>query len=344
MAIKPIHPILIAGLVIVMGLCSCGIGYKGPVSDHFDGSRFFMEGNDHSFGDMVKWMWEMETVKWPEWIVEPVQPPPPEAVGPGKLRVTYVNHATVLIQVDELNIITDPVWSLKVGPFSWMGVKRIRNPGVSFENLPKIDLVLISHDHYDHLDLPTLTKMVQRDDPMILTGLGLKQYLEKHGITKTVELDWQQTYQLENSKLTITFVPSLHSSGRWPLMGNKSLWGGYVITYSKGNIYFAGDTGYGEFVDRISDRFDSFRLTILPIGSYEKRWFMKNQHMNPDDAVKVHLALKSMQSMGMHYGTFAEHPEQAVDAHEKDLSMALDEHKIDRSKFWVLKFGEGRDL
>jgi L-ascorbate metabolism protein UlaG (beta-lactamase superfamily) len=303
-----------------------------------------MEGADHTFGEMVKWMWQMETVKWPEWIVDPVQPPPPVSVGKGELRITYVNHATVLLQMDEVNILTDPIWSLKAGPFSCIVVKRIRKPGIAFENLPKIDLVLISHDHYDHLDLPTLTKIAHRDDPLILTGLGLKSFLEKNGVLKTEELDWWQTYKLKNSEMTITFVPSLHSSGRWPWLGNRTLWGGYVVSNPEGNIYFAGDTGYGDFVDKIHERFDRFRLTILPIGSYEKRWFMKNQHMNPEDAVKTHIVLRSMQSVGIHFGTFAEHPEQTVDAHEKDLAKALDEQRIDKSEFWVLKFGEGRNV
>lgn len=344
MGTKSIHPSLIAGLFMILGLYACSNANNGPVSDHFDGSRFFMEGADHSLGDMVKWMWQMETVEWPEWIVDPVQPPPTVRVGKGEFRVTYVNHATVLLQIDEVNILTDPIWSLKAGPFFCMGVKRIRKPGVAFEDLPKIDLVLISHDHYDHLDLPTLTKIAQRDDPMILTGLGLKPFLEKHSVLKTVELDWWQTYKPENSELTITFVPSLHSSGRWPLLGNKSLWGGYVVSNQEGNIYFAGDTGYSDFVDKIHERFDRFRLTILPVGNYEKRWFMKNQHMNPDDAVKMHIVLQSMQSVGIHFGTFAEHPEQTVDAHEKDLAKALNERNLDKSRFWILKFGEGRNV
>lgn len=343
MGTKSIYPSFIAGLFMILGLYACSSANKGPVSDHFDGSRFFMEGADHNLGDMVKWMWQMETVEWPEWIVDPIQPPP-VTVDKGELRVTYVNHATVLLQIDEANILTDPIWSFRAGPFSWMGVKRIRKPGVAFEDLPKIDLVLISHDHYDHLDLPTLTKIVQKDDPMILTGLGLKPFLKKHGVLKTVELDWWQTYKPEKSALTITFVPSLHSSGRWPLLGNKSLWGGYVVSNQEGNIYFAGDTGYGDFVDKIHKRFDRFRLTILPVGSYEKRWFMKNQHMNPDDAVKMHIVLQSLQSVGIHFGTFAEHPEQTVDAHERDLAKALNERSVDKSRFWILKFGEGRNV
>lgn len=344
MCAKSSNSLFLPGLLLILGLSACSIGYKGPVSDHFDGSRFFMQGADHSFSDMVKWLWEMETVEWPEWVVDPVQPPPLETVGTGELRVTYVNHATVLIQADDLNILTDPIWSSRAGPLPWIGVKRIRDPGVAFENLPQIDLVLISHDHYDHLDLPTLTKIVQRDDPVILTGLGLKQYLEGQGILKTTELDWWQTYQPESSEFMITFVPALHSSGRWPLMGNKSLWGGYVIANPQGNIYFAGDTGSGDFIDRISERFDRFRLTILPIGSYEKRWFMKNSHMNPDDAVKAHLLLNSQQSVGIHFGTFSEHPEQTVDAHERDLEAALKDHNLNPEQFWVLKFGEGKTI
>jgi L-ascorbate metabolism protein UlaG (beta-lactamase superfamily) len=341
---KDMLTLLFAGLLMIFGLGACSIGYKGPVSDHFNGSCFFIEGNGHSFGDMLKWMWEMDTVEWPEWIVDDVQSQPPKIVGMGELRITYVNHATILLQLDQKNILTDPIWSTKAGPFSWLGVKRIRDPGVAFENLPKIDLILISHDHYDHLDLPTLSLIAERDNPIILSGLGLKRYLRKHGILKSEELDWWYTYQPPNSELTITFVPALHNSGRWPILRNKTLWGGYVISNRQGNIYFAGDTGYGDFISQIGKHFDGFLLTILPIGSYEKRWFMKNQHMNPDDAVQTHLALKSKQSMGFHYGTFAEHPEQAVDAHEKDLARALDKRKIDKSKFWVLKFGEGRSV
>jgi L-ascorbate metabolism protein UlaG (beta-lactamase superfamily) len=137
-------------------------------------------------------------------------------------------------------------------------------------------------------------------------------------------------------------VPALHDSGRWPLYGNSTLWGGYVISNSRGHIYFAGDTGYGDFLEQVSQRFRQFRLSILPIGSYEKRWFMKNQHMNPEDAVMAHRLLNSQQSVGIHFGTFAEHPEQTIDQHEKDLAVALNKYGIDDSAFWVLQFGEGR--
>jgi L-ascorbate metabolism protein UlaG (beta-lactamase superfamily) len=293
---------------------------------------------------MIKWLWDMETVQWPESINDPVQVPPPELVGPGELRITYVNHATVLIQMDGLNILTDPIWSERAGPFAWLGVKRVRKPGVALAQLPKVDLILISHDHYDHLDIPTLKAITLRDRPVVLTGLGLKRYLAKHGVQTVHELDWWQSYERETGELTVTFVPALHNSGRWPLQANKTLWGGYVISTPQGPIYFAGDTGYGAFMDRIAERFGEFRLTLLPIGSYEKRWFMKNQHMNPADAVRVHLLLKSQQSAGLHYGTFAEHPEQTINAHEIDLAQALSQRQLDPSCFWILKFGEGRNV
>jgi L-ascorbate metabolism protein UlaG (beta-lactamase superfamily) len=333
-----------SGLIMLIGLSACSKVYQGPVSNHFDGSRFFMAGTDHGFSDMLKWLWEMETVEWPEWIEDPVQPPPPNKVGKNDLRLTYVNHATVLIQTNGLNILTDPIWSLRAGLFSWLGVKRIRNPGFRFEDLPKIDLVLISHDHYDHLDLPTLVDIAKRDQPTIITGLGLQKYLKNKGIRKVVELDWWQSYQTRKNEVTLTFVPALHSSGRWPLLGNKTLWGGYVISSPQGNIYFAGDTGYGDFINQIARQFSQFRLTILPIGSYEKRWFMKNQHMNPEDAVKAHLVLDSKQSVGIHYGTFAEHPEQTVNAHEDDLFKALAKLDVEESEFWIFQFGEGRNV
>jgi L-ascorbate metabolism protein UlaG (beta-lactamase superfamily) len=333
---------LITGIFMVFGLSACSSAYKGPPSDHFDGNRFFMAGTDHGFGDMIKWLWEMETVEWPDWIDDPVQPSPPPSVGMGELKATYVNHATVLLQLDGLNILTDPVWSEKAGPFSWLGIKRVRKPGVSIADLPRIDLVLISHDHYDHLDLHSLKSIVQRDQPIVLTGLGLKSYLDRHGITTVHEMDWWQLFDLKSRNITVTFVPARHNSGRWPLMANKTLWGGYVISGESGNIYFAGDTGYGDFIDQLGSRFKRFRLTILPIGSYEKRWFMKNQHMNPEDTVKTHLVLNSGQSMGIHYATFAEHPEQAIDAHETELADALSRYDVPHAQFWILGVGEGR--
>lgn len=156
-------------------------------------------------------------------------------------------------------------------------------------------------------------------------------------------MDWWQEYTVRSPDVKLTFVPARHNSGRSLLGDNRTLWGGFVIEGITGKVYFAGDTGYDDdFLEEIKNRFGIFRLTVLPIGSYEKRWFMQTQHMNPDDAVKVHRLLSSRQSVGIHFGTFKEHPEQSIDAHEKDLVSALDKYKVEPSAFWVLQFGEGR--
>lgn len=296
----------------------------------------------HSFADMVKWLWEMETVKWPEWIEDPVQPAPPDSAGDGNLRVTYINHATVLIQIDRMNILTDPVWSDNVGPVSWLSVKRVRAPGVKLDSLPKIDVILISHDHYDHLDLPTMKKLYKMFKPEILTGTGIKKILKKIDIPVTAELEWWEEKSVRGIKFV--FVPALHDSGRGLFDSGSSLWGGWVIESGEGNIYFAGDTGFDDHFNEIKKKFSGFILTILPVGNYEKRWFMKNQHMNPEDAANAHILLKSAQSIGIHFATFAEHPEQAVDDHEKDLLKAIKKYNLSESEFRILKFGQGIDI
>jgi L-ascorbate metabolism protein UlaG (beta-lactamase superfamily) len=338
--------IAMAAVAVALMIFVAGYGYNGPVSDHFDGSVFVnTEPGDHTFSDMIKWMWEMKTIDWPEWIDDPHQPAPVARIGDGELRVTYINHATMLIQMDSLNILTDPVWSSCPGPFGLIGPRRVRAPGIELDSLPPIDYVLISHDHWDHLDFPTLETIVTRDHPKIITGLGVKSLLPDIAAQDAVELDWWQTSQSSSTVVALTFVPARHQSGRWPLVGDKTLWGGFVIESSSGDqVYFAGDTGYGAFLDKIHERYNHIRLAILPIGNYEKRWIMKSQHMNPDDAVRAHLLLGAGQSVGLHFSTFAEHPEQSIDAHENDLEEALKTNQVPSSQFLILKFGEGRDV
>ena len=332
------------GFVLMAMLSGCST-YVGPVSDHYNGDTFFNAEADNGFLDHVKWLWSMNTTDWPEWIADAQQPAPVKVVhGDNSLRVTYVNHATVLIQAAELNILTDPIWSDRAGPLSLFGARRIRAPGVRFEQLPRIDVVLISHDHYDHLDLPTLQHLVTRDHPVILTGLGVKSRLASIRSSTVHELDWWQQYALPEGNTKITFVPTRHGSGRSLFDTNKTLWGGYSIQLPAGNVLFMGDTAFGECVREIADRFSGFRLAILPIGNYEPRWFMKTQHMNPDDAVRTQNAVRATHGMGIHFATFEEHPEQTVDAHEKDLAIALKTHGLEKERFWVPAFGEARDF
>ena len=331
-------------LTALLSFSACGAVYHGSPSDHFDGSRFFNSEPDHTFKDMVKWWLEMETVPWPKWIEDPKQPPPVDRVEKDCLRVTYINHATLLIQMNGLNILTDPIWSMRAGPIKWIGPKRVRAPGVKLSDLPPIDVVLISHDHYDHLDLQTLRKIIHRHEPIILAGLGVKALLEDRSIHNVVELDWWRSYESGTTDIRFTFVPARHQSGRLPFNRNRTLWGGFVIEGAIGQVYFAGDTAFGDFIHAVRKRFRKIKLAILPIGSYEKRWFMKSQHMNPDDAVRTQIILGARQSMGCHYSTFAEHPEQTIDTHEINLADALERYGISPSRFWILKFGESREI
>ncbi len=315
--------------------------WQGPPSDHFKENRFINNEPDNTFSDHLKWLWEMETVEWPEWIDDPPQASSVAQVTVNRMRITYINHATVLIQIGGINILTDPIWSARAGPVSWLGSKRIRAAGVKMEDLPDIHIILISHDHYDHLDIPTLKRLTIDNKPVILAGLGMRVHLKD--FSGVVELDWWEEYR-HKSGTKITFVPSRHNSGRGIFDKNKTLWGGYVIKESQKRLLFLGDTGFGEFFEKLATKFDYFDLAILPIGNYEKRWFMKSEHMNPDDAVKAHKMLNVEQSVGIHYATFNEHPEQSIHAHEKDLKEAIKKHGIPESRFWILEFGEGREL
>lgn len=336
----PASGLLILLMVEVYFIAGCSY-YNGPVTDHFDGSRFTNNEPDHSFSDMVKWWWEMETVEWPDWLEDPPQPPPVVGTQNGELRITYINHATVLVQMDGVNILTDPFWSNRAGPFPWLGAKRVRSPGVRIEDLPNIDVILISHDHYDHLDFATLKRLIKLHDPLIFAGLGLKKRLKDLEGVKVVELDWWQKHLLGAKKLEIVCVPAKHNSGRGLFDKNKTLWAGFILKSAHGNVLFMGDTGFGDFFQEVRNQYGAIRLAVLPIGSYEKRWFMKNQHMNPDDAVRAHITLDATQSVGIHFGTLKEHPEQSLTAHETDLAEALNKYGVPPDRFCVLNFGEG---
>jgi L-ascorbate metabolism protein UlaG (beta-lactamase superfamily) len=307
-------------------------------SDHYDGKRFFCAGTDQNWKDIAKWVWNMKTVKWPQWITDPVYPSPDTRVVDG-IHITYINHATVLIQIDGINILTDPIWSKRCGPYGIIGSARIRKPGIAFENLPKIDFVLISHNHYDHCDLPTLQKINHRDSPHFITGLGIGKLLHGAGISAVSELDWNDS-RSAGANVTVSFVPAKHFSGRTPFDRNATLWGGFFIQGRSGTVYFAGDTAFGDHFKEIRLKYGSPDISILPIGNYEARWFMKNIHINPEDAVNAHRVLGSAKSIAMHFGTFAEHPEQEYDAHERDLSDELAKYNTDKPDFIIPGFGQ----
>lgn len=317
--------------------------YKGPKSDHFDGKRFLNQSEIAHQGarDVLKWLAQREQGEWRKWTDAEPGPKPPERVGRGELRVTWVNHATVLVQMDGLNLLTDPIWSDRCSPVGFAGPKRVRPPGIRFEDLPKIDAVLVSHNHYDHLDLPTLKRLAEKHQPRIFAGLGNKLLLDREQIGGAVDLDWWNEVPLSD-EVKLTAVPAQHFSGRGPFDRDATLWMGFVVSGPAGHVYFAGDTGFGPHFAQIADRFGPMRLALLPIGAYRPRWFMSPVHISPDEALKAHEILRAATSVGIHFGTF---PLADDGEHEpvRELEKLLAQTDP-TPRFWILDFGEGRDV
>lgn len=331
-------------------IMNCSTHYNGEISNHYDGDRFFLveEGEvQDSSSNFLSWFESLKSDPWPKWIEDPPQIAPPKRIKNDGLRITYINQSTMLIQIDNINILTDPIWSQRASPFSWIGPKRVRAPGVAMKDLPVIDIILISHNHYDHLNIATLKRLSKKDNPQIFVGLGVPGLLKSEGLNNIIEMDWWQKYTLKNTPIKIIFVPAKHHSGRGLFDKNKTLWGGYVIESNAGRIYFAGDTAYGSFLTSIKERFDGFRLALIPIGHYKPRRMMKSVHLNPDEAVMLHHFLNIKYSVAMHFSTFGGfggHTVEKIDDPENDLHKALIEHGILQSEFWTLEFGEGRDV
>lgn len=318
--------------------------YHGPRSDHFDGRRFhnYVRFKDQQIEDAIRL--ELHTLEgkrghWKRW-EDVTTDVPPQRVGGGELRVTFVNHATVLIQVDSLNILTDPVWSDRISPVRWYGPKRHRPAGIRFDDLPPIDLVVISHDHYDHMDVATLKRLVARSHPRIVTGLGNARYLSKQGVPGAEEIDWWQSIPIRDG-IRLTGVPAQHWSARGLNDKWRTLWLGVVIEAPSGAVYFAGDTGFGEFFPEIRARFPRFRLAILPIAPGRPRRAMAPRHMSAQEAVKAAQLFGASTSIAMHFGTF----QQGDDAEEEpvdSLRAALAAAGACAPRFWALRNGEAR--
>jgi L-ascorbate metabolism protein UlaG (beta-lactamase superfamily) len=282
------------------------IYYDGPVSDHFDGHRFFNPGsNDPPRLDprriLNRWL-TAERPAWPESV--PVRPTMPRRTVSGEeMRVTWIGHSTVLVQVAGLNILTDPIWSERASPFSFMGPKRVRAPGVRFEDLPHIDLVLVSHNHYDHLDLPTLQRLWERDRPLIVTSLGNDAILRGAGI-ETIAGDWGSRVPLPGGG-EVVILRNHHWGSRWGNDRNRALWSAFAIRTAQGNIFFGGDTGWGDgaWVAEAA-RAGPYRLAIIPIGAFLPRDIMQNSHVGPDEALGIFRALNPNMALAVHWGTF----------------------------------------
>lgn len=255
--------------------------------------------------NLLRMLMEGGGTPWPTGIIDPPQPAPPLTVPDGQASFTFIGHATFLIRLaDGTTLLTDPIFSERCSPVSWYGPKRVRPPALSLDTLPRIDAVLLSHGHYDHLDLPSLRALHARWQPRIVTGLGHAELLAKHGISGAVELDWGEAAMLPAGHRA-TYLPMRHFSARGIRDRSRALWGGFAVEVAQGGRFiFVGDTAAGGHLDVIGSEFGGFGAALIPIGAYEPNWFMQVVHMTPEQALEAQLQLRARTAIGMHFGTF----------------------------------------
>ena len=320
-----------------------------PVSDHCDGERFFNPAGRRQargFSKLPRWWYQRLVLRqgsaWPDTAPAPRTPVLPHGLPAGQLAVTFVGHSTFLLQLSGLNILTDPVFASRAGPFGWLGPKRVRPPALRLPGLPRIDVVLLSHNHYDHLDLAALRWLARQHRPAIITTLGNKNWLAARGVANVVELDWWQSHEARGG-LVVTGTPAQHFAARMPWDRCRTLWGGFMLHTAAGLVFFAGDSGWAAHFAEIKTRLGAPALALLPIGAYEPRWFMEPVHMNPDEAVRAHLALGARLSIGMHFGTF-QLTNEPIHGPLQGLAAARIAQGVAPAAFDTLDFGEMRLL
>jgi L-ascorbate metabolism protein UlaG (beta-lactamase superfamily) len=311
-----------------------------PGSDHFNGKTFFNPGRrvERSLLEVLRWQLTSRPARWPDWVEIASRPPPP-APNDGRVTATWINQSTFLLQTASHTLLTDPVFSERASPVSWAGPRRVHAPGVPFAALPKIDHVLLSHDHYDHCDLPSLQRLARGHQPLFIAPLGHRSLLTQAGATRIVELDWWESHVLAPN-LTVTLTPARHWTRRRPGGTNQRLWGGFYLRTAERRVWFAGDSGYDETLFRdIGRRCGAPDLALIPIGSYEPRWFMSTAHMNPDEAVRVHRDTGARRSLAMHWGSF-QLTDEGREAPVRALELARSAAGLDASEFHVPAPGE----
>jgi len=289
-----------------------------PFPKHFDGQRFFNPDAPQARGflDIMRWKFSTRPSPSPRFIAD-VEPSKPLSVVEGdEFRVTMINHSTVLLQQHGVNILTDPIWAERASPVTWAGPRRRRAPGVRWEDLPRIDIVLISHNHYDHLDLASLRRLAQLGQSQFVAPIGVGRLLGRSHIGPVHELDWGQSLSL--AQTSVHGVPASHFSARGLFDRNRTLWCGYVLETGGRIIYFAGDTAFGNHFAQIREKFGAPRLALLPIGAYQPRWVMSPVHMGPDEAVRAHEILGAQTSIAIHHGTF-QLTDEAIDTPSEEL-------------------------
>jgi N-acyl-phosphatidylethanolamine-hydrolysing phospholipase D len=340
-----------------------GVGAASLTAEppHHDGERFRnpqLEAEPKGLPDFIRWRWDAARQALPP---PPSRPTPVQApnlsfiqanAGAGvkmEPAVTWVGHATVLVQLAGFNLLTDPMFSERASPVDFAGPRRQQPPGIELRDLPRIDIVLLSHNHYDHCDVDSLRRLNRQvgGPPLFIVPLGLKAWMAGLQISNVIELDWWQSHR--TAQLEVIFTPTQHGSGRGLMDRNRTLWGGFAVIAPDLHLFFAGDTGYSkdfaEISRRLADRQKDggFDLALLPIGAYEPRWFMAEQHVDPVEALRIHIDLRAKRSMGIHWGTF-ELSDEALDKPPADLALARRTMGLPEDEFFVLAIGQTRKL
>ena len=308
-------------------------------SDHFDGRVFHNidpSARARPLSDVIKWARARRPTPWPKWI-ENGAPHPVPAAAPGALSATWIGHSSFLLRVGRFSLLTDPLYAMHAGPFGRFGPKRVRAPGVPLESLPKVDLVLQSHNHYDHLDLKAHERLARDHAPQVVTALGNRAYLPAPARPRATELDWWDTHE-PLPGIRVTAVPAQHFSARTPWDRDRALWCGFVVEVEGKRVYFAGDSGYGAHFAEIGGRFPGIDLSLMPIGAYEPRWFMGPVHVDPAQAVQAHLDVGAKTSIAMHFGTF-QLTDEGIDAPVEELRAAMRKAGVPDDRFLVPEVG-----
>ncbi len=300
-----------------------------------------------SFADFMRWRWQRLSLD----IAAPKLDLAALVPDLGFIRnrsnhfsLTWIGHATALVQIGRINVLTDPHFSERASPVQWLGPQRWQPPALRIEELPRIDVVLISHNHYDHLDEQSVIALNAQKGgpPLFIVPLGIERWLRDVGVTHTRALDWWDSVQVQ--ELTVHLVPVQHWSRRTLTDTNTTLWGGFVIEGEsrgkKRRVFFSGDTGYSkQHFSEIGRRFGGVDLALIPIGAYEPRWFMSAQHVNPEEAVQVHRDLRARLSVGIHWGTF-QLTDEPIDQAVADLATARTKLGVNEREFITLQHGQ----
>ena len=321
-------------LFILVGYALSAKGYTGPKSQHFDGKKFInLTGVPaNGLAQVFKYITTREPEPWKRNYETYIRDTPLETPDSNGVQITFVNHSTFIIQYEGITILTDPVWSKRCSPVHFAGPARFRPPGVRYEDVISVDLVVISHNHYDHLDKITIQNLIKDHNPKFIVPLGLDHLIRKWGATDVQSLDWWESSNIEN--LSVQSVPANHFTSRGTFDRDQTLWCGYVMEMQGHKIYFAGDTGYGDVFKEIGKRQGPIDVALIPIGAYLPRWFMSPIHVSPKESVLIHQDVQSKHSIGMHFGTFAladDGPDRPI----IDLAKEKEYHKIAVDEFIV---------